>query len=169
MALDGADHIPPPSGTLYFPTDNNALTELRSPQQVLYLAYGAANVSAGGFFPSGVNGLFNTSAASAATSDNNSGSTTGGGVITASPNPATKTSNGDAMTTLSWNAPAGVTSVTITIGSPNGPIFAEGGATGSMATGNWVSNGLVFYLQNSTGGLPLTAANTLGTVAVTVQ
>jgi hypothetical protein len=173
-ALDGADHIPPPSGTLYFPTDNNALTEVRTPQQVLYLAYGGASLSSGGFFPSGVNGLFNTSAATAATSDNNStgtgtGTGTGNGVITASPNPATHSSNGDSMTTISWNAPSGVTAVMITIGSPSGPLFADGGPTGSAPTGEWVSNGMTFYLQNVTGGLPLAAANTLGTVIVTVQ
>jgi Ferritin-like domain len=167
-ALDGADHIPPPSGTLYFPTDNNALTEVRSPQQVLYLAYGGANMTSGGFFPSGVNGIFNTSSGTAATSDNNSGSSTGGGVISASPNPAVKTANGDAMTTISWSAPSTVTSVQVTIGSPTGPLFAAGGPTGSLATGPWVSNNLVFYLQDVSGGKPLTAANTLGTVTVAV-
>ena len=58
------------------------------------------------------------SSATAATSDDNSGGSTGNGTITASPNPAAKTSNGDSMTTISWNAPSGVTAVMITIGSP---------------------------------------------------
>lgn len=167
-ALDGADHIPPPSGTLYFPTDNNALSEVRSPQQVLYLAFGGASLSSGGFFPGGVNGLFNTSSATPATSDN-SGGNTGNGVISASPNPVTHSANGDAMTTISWSAPSGVSLVAIALGSPSGPVFAEGGPTGSAATGPWVTNGLTFYLQDISNGKPLTAANTLGTVVVMVQ
>ena len=51
--LDGADHLPPPSGSEYFTTDSNAITETRTPGQVLYLAYAAANATSGGFFPSG--------------------------------------------------------------------------------------------------------------------
>jgi hypothetical protein len=166
-ALDGADHVPPPSGSEYFPTDTNALSEVRTPQQVLYLAYGAASVSSGGFFPAGVNGLFNTSSATSATTDTPSTAATG--PITATPNPAVHTTNGDAMTTISWSAPAGVTSVQVTIGSPTGPLFASGGPTGSLATGPWVTNGLTFYLQNVTGGLGLNASNTLGTVVVKVS
>jgi hypothetical protein len=48
-------------------------------------------------------------------------------------------------------------------------LFASSLGPGSAATGPWVSNGMMFYLQNVTGGLPLTAANTLGMVAVNVQ
>jgi hypothetical protein len=163
--LDGADHVPPPAGTEYFPTDNNALTEVRTPGQVLYLAFGGASLSSGGFFPGGVNGIFNSSSATAATSDN---STTGGtgssnGTITANPNPATHAANGDAMTTISWNAPSGTSSVEIHIGSGTGPLFVQGGATGSMATGPWVSNGLTFYLVDAS------TRATLGTVTITVQ
>jgi hypothetical protein len=87
--------------------------------------------------------------------------------FTASPNPITATS-GIGQATLSWNAP-GVSAVQITIGAPNGPVFADGGASGSAQTGTWVTNGLTFYLQNVSGGLPLTAANTLATVSVVVN
>lgn len=69
--LDGADVIPPPSGTNFFSTNtSNGLSAYRTPGQVLYLAYGfMANVTSGGFFPNGVNGLINMSSA-AATSAN---------------------------------------------------------------------------------------------------
>ena len=165
-ALDGADHIPPPSGKEYFPLDANAITEVRSPGQVLFLAYGSANASSGGFFPGGANGLFNTSSATAATSD--TGTTTDDDVISADPNPAPHIgSSSDAMVTISWNAPA-ATSIQININSPTGPGFTQGGNTGSAQTGPWVTNGMTFYLQDISGGKPLTAANTLGTVVVSV-
>lgn len=62
-ALDGADVIPPPSGSNFFSTNTaNGLVAYRTPGQVLYLAYGdKANATAGGFFPAGVNGILNTS------------------------------------------------------------------------------------------------------------
>jgi hypothetical protein len=166
MALDGADHIPPPSGTMYFPLDGNAITEVRTPGQVLYLAFGGANLSSGGFFPNGVNGFFNTSAASAAASDTGAG--TANGTIMASPNPAVRPALGSAMVTISWNAPT-ASQVEVHLRSPNGQLFAEGGSTGSAPTGPWVTNGLTFYLQDVSGGKPLTAANTLGTITVTVM
>lgn len=70
-ALDGADVIPPPSGSNFFSTNqSNGLTAFRTPGQVLFLVYGfQANVTSGGFFPMGVNGVLNTST-SAATSAN---------------------------------------------------------------------------------------------------
>jgi len=61
--LDGADIIPPPSGSNFFSTNKaNGLSAFRTPGQVLYLAYGfMANVAKGGFFPNGVNGMLNMS------------------------------------------------------------------------------------------------------------
>ncbi len=75
-AIDAAD-VPPPSslsanstlGTpAYFFSTNiaNGLTAIRTPGQVLYLAYGnAANAKSGGFFPNGANGTLNTSSSPA--------------------------------------------------------------------------------------------------------
>ncbi len=65
--LDGVDIPPPPAGTYFFSVDpTTALTAIRTPGQVLYLAYGnAANATSGGFFPMGANGVINTSSASA--------------------------------------------------------------------------------------------------------
>jgi hypothetical protein len=68
--LDGADIPPPPAGTNYFSTSSaNGLCAVRTPGQVLYLAYGAANATSGGFFPNGVNGAISMSS-TAATSSN---------------------------------------------------------------------------------------------------
>jgi hypothetical protein len=66
-ALDGVDIIPPPSGQKFISVDaTTGLAAVRTPGQVLYLAYGnAANTTAGGFFPAGVNGTINTSSTSA--------------------------------------------------------------------------------------------------------
>ncbi len=67
MLLDGVDILPPPSGQNFFSVDNNALTQTRTPGQVLFLAYGnKANATSGGFYPSGVNGTINMSSAGVA-------------------------------------------------------------------------------------------------------
>lgn len=65
--LDSVDIIPPPSGTYFFSVDpSTGLTAIRTPAQVLYLAYNAANATSGGFFPNGVNGNLHTSSSSPA-------------------------------------------------------------------------------------------------------
>jgi hypothetical protein len=57
--IDSVDILPPPSGKNFFSLDAKGLSAVRTPGQVLYLAYGnMANVTSGGFFPNGVNGFF---------------------------------------------------------------------------------------------------------------
>ena len=61
--LDGVDMVPPPSGMDFISADNTmGLTAIRTPGQVLFLAYGGApNATSGGFFPMGANGNLRTS------------------------------------------------------------------------------------------------------------
>ena len=57
-AVDSLDVPPPPVGSQYFTTDNQALAVVRTTSQVLAIVYGNSNpgTSSGGFFPEGVNG-----------------------------------------------------------------------------------------------------------------
>ena len=86
------------------------------------------------------------------------------GSLTASPNPI-KVCDGSGLgtTTLSWTS-KGTTAVEVHVGKPDGKLFAQSGARGSEATGNWVTGGMVFYLQDVSDKRPLTPENTLGTV-----
>jgi len=89
------------------------------------------------------------------------------GSLTAGSNPIQVCDgSGLGATNLSWSA-TGVTAVQLRRGAPNGTQVASGGTSGSVhATG--ITDGTVFYLQNVTGGLPLTSANTLATITVSV-
>ena len=88
--------------------------------------------------------------------------------MTASPNPIPVTGSALGATTISWNA-LNAANVEIHFGSPNGPLFASGGNQGSAQTGTWVTDGATFYLQDVSGGKPLTAGNTLATLVVHLQ
>ena len=91
-----------------------------------------------------------------------------GATLTAFPNPILVSGTADGVTTITWNAP-NATVVEIHVGSPSGPLLTYEGNHGSIQTGPWVSDGLTFYLQDVTGGLPLTPANTLATLVAHVQ
>jgi cytochrome c2 len=71
-------------------------------------------------------------------------------------------------TTISWNAPDAQV-IEIHIGSPNGTLLTQQLNRGSIQTGTWVSDGLTFYLQDVTGGKPLTSDYTLATLVVHLQ
>lgn len=89
--------------------------------------------------------------------------------LTASPNPIPVTGSATlGMTTVTWIAPD-AEAVELRIGSPNGVLFDSGGKRGSAQTGLWVPDGMTFYLQDVSGGKPLTAENTLAAVVVRLQ
>ena len=93
---------------------------------------------------------------------------TGEGVIEANPNPiAVDFFTGVGATTLSWKS-RGTEAVEVRVGAPHGDLFSRSGPDGSARTGDWVYNGMVFYLQDVTGGKPLCAENTLATVTAAV-
>ena len=89
--------------------------------------------------------------------------------LTANPNPIQVTGEGAlGSTTLTWRAPDAAT-IEIRVGSPNGPLLTTMGNRGSVQTGSWVSDGTVFFLQDVTGGRPLTADYTLARVVLRLE
>jgi hypothetical protein len=90
------------------------------------------------------------------------------GTITAKPNPIQVCDkSGAGSTTLTWSS-TGTSAVEVHVGKPDGDLFAKTGPSGSWATGKWVGNGMVFYLQDVSDGKPLTRENTIATVVVSV-
>ncbi len=72
------------------------------------------------------------------------------------------------ITSLYWNAP-GVSQVEIHVGAADGPLFTDAGGNNFYQTGDWVSNGMQFYLQNASSGNSTSPANTLAVATVGVQ
>ncbi len=155
-ALDQVDVAPPPSGSQFFSTNSNEVTAIRTPGQVLYLAYAATNASSGGFFPSGVNGAI--TASTGPTGPDAS-------IFYLSPNPSTAI-GGDPTVTVAWSAPATVSAIEIRIGSPSGPLFTQNLPSGTMTTGPWVTDGMLFYLQDITPPKAFASANNTLAVAI---
>lgn len=90
------------------------------------------------------------------------------GKLTASPNPIKVCDkSGTGMTTLSWTA-TGTTAIEVRVGKPDGDLFAKAVPDGTWKTGKWVGDGMIFYLQDVSGGKPLTAENTIATLVVNV-
>lgn len=87
------------------------------------------------------------------------------------PNPMIGDSSHLGVATVYWDASEmqSVTNVEIHVNSPSGPLINVGGAVGSATTGDSVTDGMVFYVQDVSGGKPLTAANTLATIHANVQ
>jgi hypothetical protein len=89
--------------------------------------------------------------------------------FSASPNPIPVAANAIyGETTLSWIAPS-ASVIQVRVNKPDGPLLATQGYRGSTHAGAWVADGTVFYLQDYTGGKPLTSDYTLATVVVHLQ
>jgi SAM-dependent methyltransferase len=88
------------------------------------------------------------------------------GSIRAVPNPI-RVSNpkGCGAATLEWTS-HGASEVEVRVGSPEGPLFARSGPSGSGATDRWIEDGMTFYLQDISEGRPLTAEHTLASTVV---
>lgn len=70
--------------------------------------------------------------------------------------------------TLSWQT-TGVSQVQIRVNSPTGPpMTGIEGPSGSATTGTWVSNGMIFYLQDASDGNSSGSGKTLATVSAQV-
>ncbi|MGA7413126.1 MAG: hypothetical protein WBW33_21800 [Bryobacteraceae bacterium] len=73
--------------------------------------------------------------------------------LTGAPNPFTSDLNGLGQITLTWSAPR-ASAVEIHVLSTAGPLFANTGNSGSATTGEWVTDGMQFYLQDVSNGEP---------------
>lgn len=88
------------------------------------------------------------------------------GSITADPNPFRADSEGLGQTTLSCLT-HGISKVEVRVDAPDGPLLARlGPGRQSQGTGQWVRDGMTFYLQNVSQGLPLVAENTIARVTL---
>ena len=88
--------------------------------------------------------------------------------ICADPNPINISNSASAgSTTISWETRRNI-DIEIHIGAPDGPIFCSSGTSGSASTGDWVEDGMTFYLQNASKEKSLVSENTLATVTVRV-
>ena len=95
-------------------------------------------------------------------------STSKNATITADPNPIQVCDgSGTGITKLNWTS-VGPALVEVHVNSPNGDLLARTGANGTASTGKWVLNGMIFYLQDVTGGRSLTPENTLATTTVKI-
>jgi len=90
------------------------------------------------------------------------------GWITANPNPV-RLHNGSGLgdVDLSWDV-IGTESIEIHLNAPGGPLFAKGGPQGSAKTGKWVSDGMNFYLQDTSAKNALVLKNTISRVMVNI-
>jgi peptidoglycan/xylan/chitin deacetylase (PgdA/CDA1 family) len=89
--------------------------------------------------------------------------------LAADPNPITTPDRFTlGATTLRWES-AGAETVEVRVDAPDGPLLSRGSGSGSVKTGEWVSDGMTFFLQDVSGGAPLTTENTIATTRVRLK
>lgn len=87
-------------------------------------------------------------------------------ILTASPNPIrTCGESRSATTTVSWAA-NGATELELRVGKPDGVLFVKSGPAGTWTATGWPAEGTMFYLQDVSGGLPLTREHTLAMITI---
>ena len=90
------------------------------------------------------------------------------GTITANPNPIPVCDgSGVGITTVSYTFAKGAMAE-LRLGSPDGTLFAAPATNGKATTGKWVGEGMTFFLQDVSGGRPLTVENTMASVRVSL-
>jgi hypothetical protein len=88
-----------------------------------------------------------------------------GATFSAVQNPILADGDGLGTVTLGWNVP-GATELELRVGAPDGTSMGKHPSYGVTTTGRWVTDNMTFYLQDISGGKPLTAANTVGAVRI---
>lgn len=86
-------------------------------------------------------------------------------VFEATPNPIRACRDELGATTLSWSG-LGSREIEVHVNAPDGALLTHQVGDGKATTGKWVRNGMTFYLQDVSRGLPRTRANTLATLTV---
>jgi hypothetical protein len=89
--------------------------------------------------------------------------------LSASPNPI-RLGSGQTFGTaaLTWRA-TGVARVQVRVGSPSGtPMTGLEAPVGAALTGNWVVDGMTFYLQDASDGDSSGSAKTLASITLRV-
>ena len=87
------------------------------------------------------------------------------GSLTVRPDPVRLDDDGLASVLVEWTA-RGTERVDIRVGSPDGPLFCGGAASGSQRTGRWARDGLQLFLQNTSETKPDRVEATLATATV---
>lgn len=72
------------------------------------------------------------------------------------------------ITKLTWSTTA-TKGAEVHVGKPDGQLLCAGHDTGNCTTGQWVSDGMIFYLQDSGAARPTDASATLAVVTAKVQ